>query len=528
MSTAQTDRLSSPTFAAIKNPVRVATTAAITLNGLQTVDGVSLASGDRVLVKDQATESENGIYEASTSDWQRANDFDGNNDVLSGTLIIVGPDGTQNGQTIWQVTTDDPISVGTSDIVFAVANFASLFSGTSATSNTIGTGSKTFATQTGRLFNPPSAVLIYSSADPTNYMSGQVTSYSNGSLTVNVTVDGGSGTHTDWVIVSAGQVGATGATPTGGALLAGPNAFTGANNEAEATLASAATLNIGAASGNYIIVTGTTTITAFDTIQAGTCRTLKFSGALTLTNNSSIILSGGQNFKTIAGDVFTFRSEGSGVWREIARNRTKHPTRQVLTSGTSYTTPAGATRLKIRMIGGGGGGGGSGTAGGVSAGSAGGDTSFNAVVAKGGSGGGLSNAGSSPGAGGAGGTSGTGSATLRLPGAAGGAGGVSNTNYPVPQSGAGAASPFGGGGVTGAAPGSTGSGGAGAAGASTSSVAAGGGGGAGEYVEFEIEGPLSSTYTYAIGAGGTAGGAGTSGAAGFAGAAGLILVEEFY
>src|SRR5690348_16788810 len=52
-------------------------------------------------------------------------------------------------------------------------------------------------------------------------------------------------------------------------------------NEASATLASAATLNIGAAVANYLIVTGTTAITAFDTIQAGVRRILKFSGVLT-------------------------------------------------------------------------------------------------------------------------------------------------------------------------------------------------------------------------------------------------------
>lgn len=93
-------------------------------------------------------------------------------------------------------------------------------------------------------------------------------------------------------------------------------ALASAVNEAAVTLASAATLNIGAAAGNYIIVTGTTAITAFDTIQAGTRRTLKFSGALTLTHNAtSLILPGGLNYTTTAGDVFQFTSEGSGNWR---------------------------------------------------------------------------------------------------------------------------------------------------------------------------------------------------------------------
>ncbi len=86
-------------------------------------------------------------------------------------------------------------------------------------------------------------------------------------------------------------------------------------NEAKgADVASNTTTNIGAATGNYINVTGTTTITAFDTVQAGTRRIVQFSGALTLTNNAAIILPGGVNITTVAGDTATFVSLGSGNW----------------------------------------------------------------------------------------------------------------------------------------------------------------------------------------------------------------------
>lgn len=95
-----------------------------------------------------------------------------------------------------------------------------------------------------------------------------------------------------------------------------PLAMAGAAiNEAFATIASAATVNIGAAPANYLQVTGTATITAFDAAQAGTERTLAFAGALTLSNNASIILPGGASITTAAGDTAIFRSEGSGVWR---------------------------------------------------------------------------------------------------------------------------------------------------------------------------------------------------------------------
>jgi hypothetical protein len=102
-----------------------------------------------------------------------------------------------------------------------------------------------------------------------------------------------------------------------GGTLTSTTAMSGAAfNEAFATIASATTTNIGAAAGNYLQVTGTTTITAFDTVQAGTERTLEFAGALTLTHNStSLILPSGASIPTAAGDVAIFRSEGSGNWR---------------------------------------------------------------------------------------------------------------------------------------------------------------------------------------------------------------------
>jgi phage-related tail fiber protein len=83
-----------------------------------------------------------------------------------------------------------------------------------------------------------------------------------------------------------------------------------------ATLASASTVNIGAAAANDISITGTTTITAFDTIASGAHRNLIFAGALTLTHNgTSLILPGAANITTAAGDVAQFVSLGSGNWR---------------------------------------------------------------------------------------------------------------------------------------------------------------------------------------------------------------------
>lgn len=114
MSTTTIDRLNGiNSGVAIKAPVRAATTANITLSAEQTVDGIALVAGDRVLVKDQTSSIDNGIYEVATSSWSRTPDFDGSNDVVTGTTVYVNS-GTTNANTAWQVTTTGTILPGTS------------------------------------------------------------------------------------------------------------------------------------------------------------------------------------------------------------------------------------------------------------------------------------------------------------------------------------------------------------------------------------------------------------------------------
>ena len=81
-------------------------------------------------------------------------------------------------------------------------------------------------------------------------------------------------------------------------------------------IASATTTNIGAATGQYVRVTGTTTITGFGAVNAGTMRWVEFTGALTLTHNaSSLKLPAAANIATAAGDVGLFVSLGAGNWK---------------------------------------------------------------------------------------------------------------------------------------------------------------------------------------------------------------------
>jgi uncharacterized cupin superfamily protein len=102
---------------AIKTPCRVATTANITLSGLQTVDGVSVVANDRVLVKDQSTATENGIYSASSGNWTRAVDADGANEIVKGTIVLVN-EGTAGAGVQFRCSATDPVTPGTSSLSF--------------------------------------------------------------------------------------------------------------------------------------------------------------------------------------------------------------------------------------------------------------------------------------------------------------------------------------------------------------------------------------------------------------------------
>jgi len=85
---------------------------------------------------------------------------------------------------------------------------------------------------------------------------------------------------------------------------------------APTTAASGATVDLGAVASNYVNITGTTTITAFGTVSSGIWKWVRFDGALTLTHNATtLILPGGANITTVAGDTAAFVSEGSGNWR---------------------------------------------------------------------------------------------------------------------------------------------------------------------------------------------------------------------
>lgn len=96
-------------------PVTVATTENITLSGLQTVDGVLLSPGDRVLVKDQTLAVDNGIFVASAGGWSRASDFDSADEIVTGATVRV-VSGLAHGGWTFALLTPSPVEIGSSEI----------------------------------------------------------------------------------------------------------------------------------------------------------------------------------------------------------------------------------------------------------------------------------------------------------------------------------------------------------------------------------------------------------------------------
>ena len=141
---ASTTNLSAPTYTATGG---TSTRGQIT-GAPNTLDGTSLASGDRILLKDQSTGSQNGIWYVTTVGsgangvWDRATDFDSDTEVTAGAYVWV-TEGSTQADTAWVLTTDDPITLGGSSgtaLTFVLFSSAGSFiagAGLTKTGNTI-------------------------------------------------------------------------------------------------------------------------------------------------------------------------------------------------------------------------------------------------------------------------------------------------------------------------------------------------------------------------------------------------------
>jgi len=127
-----------------KASVKAASTADLTLSGEQTVDGIALVAGDRVLVKNQDTQAENGIYLVSLTGWTRTTDANTWSELISAYTFV--EEGTTNADTGWVSTANSGGTIGVTDVVWVQFNGA----GGSSTASNVGTaGVGVFKQKTG-------------------------------------------------------------------------------------------------------------------------------------------------------------------------------------------------------------------------------------------------------------------------------------------------------------------------------------------------------------------------------------------
>lgn len=281
---------------AVKRPCKAATTANITLSGEQTLDGVAVTSGDRVLVKDQTDGSENGIYAVDSSTWQREPDWDGTFDVVQGTYVYVAQGSTNNN--FWQVSTADPITIGTTSVSLIATDPDSLLRTNLAdTANGQGASLVGVEDSAGNFSGTTvEAVLAEIIADYAAVTNG------NGASKIGIEDTAGKFTATQ---VEAALAEIMTKTLTKGADVASANALT-----------------LGA-DGNYFDITGTTAITSIGTLGIGRIVKLHFDGVLTLTHHSTdLVLPGAANITTEGGDEAEFFEYATGDWRCTSYIRT--------------------------------------------------------------------------------------------------------------------------------------------------------------------------------------------------------------
>jgi len=161
---------------AIKAECQVASTGNLTLSGLQTIDGYTTLVGDRVLVKNQTTQAQNGIYVAASGAWARSSDANTWNSLISAFTFI--QNGSTQANSGWVCTISTGGTLGTTPVTWSqLASAASYFAGTGLTLS-----SYTFS------ITPVGTAGTYGSASQVPVFvtnaSGQVTSVTNTSISI--------------------------------------------------------------------------------------------------------------------------------------------------------------------------------------------------------------------------------------------------------------------------------------------------------------------------------------------------------
>ena len=258
-----------------KAACQVATTANITLSGLQTIDGYTTVAGDRVLVKNQTSSANNGIYIASSGAWSRSTDMDVWSEVPGAYTVILN--GSANIDTGWVCTASTTGTIGTTPMPWV--QFANV------NTYTAGTG-LTLASNQFSITNTGVSAGSYGSASQTLTANvnaqGQLTSLSASSIAISNSQVSGLGTlstqNANSVAITGGSINGTtiGAsspstgvfTTLGGTTITASTQFSGPGTGLTGT---ATTLNIGgnAATATFATSAGSATTATTATNLAG-------------------------------------------------------------------------------------------------------------------------------------------------------------------------------------------------------------------------------------------------------------------
>ena len=216
----------------------------------------------------------------------------------SGTSGTVGTSGT-SGSSGTSGTSGSSGSSGTNGTSGAAGGDGDKYKTTSSTNETIALGSQTFVVETGLSWTTGQTAIVTDASNDANYMAGEVTAYNsaNGNLTVNVTVVGGSGTKSSWVVNLSGEVGAAGSSGTSGTSGTTPFPFSGSADIS-------GSLTVTGSNAPAVRVSGSTTLTGSlftsgsnilsgSFLQSGSTQitgSTLLSGSLLLTGSSALAL----------------------------------------------------------------------------------------------------------------------------------------------------------------------------------------------------------------------------------------------
>jgi hypothetical protein len=250
-----------------KQATRVITVTNITLSGgaPSQVDGVNLSLNDRVLVIGQTNKAQNGIYQVTTvgsganGTWARSGDTNTTGELEAGTIVMV-TEGLIYADTQWKLTTDDPIVIGVSELIFE-QNSAFAFG------NVYANGTAVLASSVGDVLTLTAGNNISITGNNTSKtvtigVTGiSLNSISNGTSNVNVVSSGGNVTvgvagTSNVAVFSSGGLAISGNITGNGAGLSGINAFGNILVDGETTVSADSTSdNLTLASGSGIEIT---------------------------------------------------------------------------------------------------------------------------------------------------------------------------------------------------------------------------------------------------------------------------------